>query len=201
MQKVRTLALALVAGGAILASAAAPSFAKKKPDERGRFSAAPANTGAPALQTTVDMLTAGSDKTGFQATTLVGHLAGALTSGELASLDKQFGVDDVISFVKTFNFVVNDSIAKVTATKISLPKASAPVPDGKALSGELYALGVTPDKAFDVEYMLDALVTHRVHVEVMNDIDRNPALGPKADANYHAVLAQAMSDLKNAYKL
>ncbi len=206
MKNFRTVAVALVAGAAIL-STATPSLAKKKapvaaaPADHARFSASPVNTAAPALQTTVDMITAGSDKTGFQTTTLVGHLAGALTSAELASLTKQFGADNVTSFVKTFNFVINDSVAKVTAAKVSLPKASSPLPDGKALSASLYTLGVTPDKSFDVEYMLDGLVTHGIHVAVMDDIDKDPAQGPKADANYHAVLTEAMKDLKAAYKL
>lgn len=206
MQNIRAIAVALVAGAAIL-STASPSFAHKKVQvaaasmDHGRFSAAPVNTAAPALQTTVDMITAGSDKAGFQSTTLVGHLAGALTSAELASLTKQFGADNVTSFVKTFNFVVNDAVAKVTAAKVPLPKATSPLPDGKALSASLYTLGVTPDKKFDVEYMLDALVTHPIHVAVMDDIDKDPAQGVKADANYHAVLTQAMTDLKAAYKL
>ncbi len=205
----RNLAVALVAGSAILASAT-PSIAKKTaavaaapaaPADHARFSTAVTNAGAPALQTTVDMITAGSDKTGFQSTTLVGHLAGALTQAELASLTKQFGADNVTSFVETSNFVVTDAVAKVTAAKVPLPKVTTPLPDGKALSAALYMLGVTPDKSFDVEYMLDALVTHGIHTAVMDDIDRDPAMGPKADANYHAVLTQTMKDLKAAYKL
>ncbi len=162
MKNFRNIAVAPVAGAAIL-STAAPSLAKKKADvaaapaDHARFSAAPVNTAAPALQTTVDMITAGNDKTGFQTTTLVGHLAGALTSAELASLTKQFGADNVTSFVKTFDLVISDAVTKVTAAKVPLPKASSPRPDGKALSAELYTLGVTPDKSFDVEYMLDGL--------------------------------------------
>ena len=205
----RNLAVALVAGSAILASAT-PSFAKKAhaiaaapaaSADHARFGTASVNTGAPALQTTVDMITAGSDKTGFQSTTLVGYLAGALTKAELGSLTKQFGADNVTSFVKTFNFVVIDAVAKVTAAKVPLPKVSIPPPDGEALSAELYMLGVTPDKSFDVEYMLDALVTHGIHAAVMDDIDKDPTLGPKADANYHAVLSQVMKDLKSDDKL
>jgi hypothetical protein len=206
---IRNLAVACVVGSSILA-AATPSLAEKTAAvaaapaasaEHARFGTAVANTGAPALQTTVDMIAAGSDKTGFQSTTLVSHLAGALTATELASLTKQFGADNVVSFVKTFNFVITDAVAKVTAAEVPLPKASTPEPDGKALSAELYILGVTPDKSFDVEYMLDALVTHGIHTAVMDDIDKDPAMGPKADANYHAVLTQAMKDLKGDYKL
>ncbi len=60
---------------------------------------------------------------------------------------------------------------------------------------------MTPAGNFDVEYMLDHLVSHPIHLQVMDDINNDPAQGPKADGNYHAVLTQAMLDLKAAYKL
>ena len=47
--------------------------------------------------------------------------------------------------------------------------------------------------------MLDNLVSHPIHVQIMNDIDAK--FGGTADGNYHAVLTQAMTDLKAAYKL
>jgi hypothetical protein len=106
----------------------------------------------------------------------------------------------VTSFLTVFNFVISDSLRLVTAANVPLP--STPVPDpanGKALSAALYTAGVTPSGRFDVEYMLDDLVTHPIHVQVMNDIDAK--YGQPADANYHAVLTQAILDLKTAYGL
>jgi hypothetical protein len=47
--------------------------------------------------------------------------------------------------------------------------------------------------------MLDHLVSHPIHVQVMDDIDQK--YGRSADANYHVVLTQAVLDLKAAYKL
>jgi hypothetical protein len=47
--------------------------------------------------------------------------------------------------------------------------------------------------------MLDDLVTHPIHVQVMQDIDAK--YGVQADGNYHAVLTQAIYDLKSAYQL
>jgi hypothetical protein len=120
----------------------------------------------------------------------------------MASLTKRFGVDDVASFVRTFDYAITDSLAQATAAGIELPPTPMPDPgDGKALSAALYAAGVAPHGGYDVEYMLDALMTHVIHVAVMNDIDANPELGPRADANYHAVLGQTMQDLKATYKL
>jgi hypothetical protein len=45
--------------------------------------------------------------------------------------------------------------------------------------------------------MLDGLVSHTIHLKVMDDIDAK--YGTTADANYHAVLATAMNDLKTLY--
>jgi hypothetical protein len=87
----------------------------------------------------------------------------------------------------------------VTEAKIALPKPSANPKDGKALAAALYKFGVNPAGRFDVEYMLDGLVSHDIHVKVMNDIDAK--YGSKADANYHAALTQAMTDLKMVYGL
>jgi hypothetical protein len=197
MNSIRTAAMAFVAGAALL-SCASPSFAKA---ETARFSSAPIYTGQPALPTTLSMIVAGGGPTDFSSVKLVGVLAGAKTSAEVASLQAKFGADNVTSFLKVFDFVVNDALAKVTAAKVPLPATPEPSPtDGKALAGALYTLGVNPDtKTFDVEYMLDGLVSHPIHVAVMDDIDAK--YGKAADGNYHAVLTQAMMDLKSVYGL
>jgi hypothetical protein len=197
MNSIRTAAMALVAGAALVASAT-PSFAKA---DHARFSKAPVYTGSPDLPLTLSMIDAGGGPSTFDSTKLVGVLAGAKTSAEVASLQTKFGADNVKSFLEVFNFVVTDSLAKVTAAKVPLPTTPMPSPtDGKALAAALYTQGVEPgSKAFDVEYMLDGLVTHPIHVAVMDDIDAK--YGKAADGNYHAVLTQAMSDLKAVYGL
>ncbi len=197
MNHVRSAAMAFIAVAALL-STMAPTLAK--PDH-ARFSAAPVNSSGPALATTLSMVEAGGGPAAFDAKTLVGVLAGDKTAAEVASLQKKFGADNVTSFLEVFNFVVNDSLAKVTAAKVVLPAQPVPAPsDGKALAAALYTLGIDPaTNTFDVEYMLDGLVTHPIHVAVMDDIDAK--YGEPADANYHAVLRQAMLDLKTAYGL
>ena len=47
--------------------------------------------------------------------------------------------------------------------------------------------------------MLDRLVSHPIHLQVMKDIDAKYGLG--VDAQYHAILTTAMKDLAGAYKL
>jgi hypothetical protein len=194
MLRFRIAALAALAG--VLVTATMPAGAA----DTARFSAAPVYTGTPNLPLTLSLIVAGGGPANFDSAKLVGTLAGPLAPAEVKSLTAQFGADNVSSFLTVFNFVIADSLRLVTAAKVPLP--STPVPDptnGKALSAALYTAGITPMGRFDVEYMLDNLVTHPIHVQVMNDIDAK--YGGPADGNYHAVLTQAMTDLKSAYKL
>ena len=50
---------------------------------------------------------------------------------------------------------------------------------------------------FNVEVMLDRAVSHPIHEQVMTDIDAK--YGIAKDADYHAVLNQAMHDLATVY--
>lgn len=194
--------------GAVLLGPAMPALAQSSMaspsgmmmHDHARFSNAPIYTGKPALATTLSMVIAGGGPKDFDTVKLVGVLAGSKTAAEVASLKQTFGDSNVKSFLTVFDFVVNDSLAKVTAAHVSLPSTPEPSPkDGKALAAALYKLGITPAGSYDVEYMLDALVTHPIHSAVMDDIDKK--YGIAADANYHTVLTQAMKDLKSVYGL
>lgn len=168
----------------------------------GRFSKMRINLGAPDLALAASLIAAGGGPTAFDAPKLVGTLTGTglASQTELAALTKKFGAQNVASFEKTFDFFITDALAQASAAGIALPATPAPDPtDGKSLSGALYAAGVPAHGRFDVEYMLDALVSHVIHVAVMNDIEVDPDLGPKADANYHTVLTGLMLDLKTTY--
>lgn len=180
----------------------APATAPASPDAsaKARFGDAPAYLGPPNLPVTLSMVIAGGGPAAFDSTKLVGVLAGDKTQAEVANLQQKFGADGVKSFLNVFTFVVSQSLRYVSAAKVQLPSQPNPDPkDGKALAAALYKLGVTPAGHFDVEYMLDGLVTHDIHVKVMDDIDAR--YGAVADANYHAELTQAMLDLKEAYGL
>jgi hypothetical protein len=201
---IRTSILA-VAALATFAGLSSPLVAGAQPAPmasaapKARFSDVGAYTGAPNLPLTVSMVVAGGGPQAFDSTKLVGVLAGDKTQAEVASLTQKFGADNVKSFLTVFNFVVSDALKYVTDAKIPLPAPSPDPTDGKALAAALYKQGVNPDGRFDVEYMLDGLVTHGIHVKVMDDIDAK--YGAAADANYHAVLTQAMMDLKTVYGL
>jgi hypothetical protein len=176
--------------------APAPSQAA---DDASRFSGPGVYAGAPDLPLTLSLIAAGGGPAHFTSTALVGTLAGPATNAEVAKLTKQFGAKKLKSFLTVFDFVVADSLKIVTAKKVPLPKQPRPNPkDGKALSAALYAAGIQ-DGNYNVEVMLDKLVSHPIHLTVMDDIDAK--YGRDADANYHIVLLQAMRDLKAAYKL
>jgi hypothetical protein len=156
-------------------------------------------TGAPALQVTLSMVEAGGGPSHFQTVTLLKTLAGSKFDAEVAKLTKQYGKDQVGQFLKTFDFVVSDSLRIVTEKKIALPSKPNPDPhSGEALAGALWAAGQTGE-GYNVEVMLDRAVSHPIHLQVMGDIDNKYGLA--ADAQYHAVLTTAMKDLAAAYHL
>jgi hypothetical protein len=153
----------------------------------------------PNLQNTLSLVMAGGGPSMFSTVTLFGVLAGDKAKAEEDALTQKYGAAKFGQFVTTFDFVINDSLAIVTKAGVKLPSTPEPDPkDGKALSLALYADGSdSKSKAFNVEYMLDHLVTHPVHVQVMKDIDAK--YGQQADADYHIILTQVMHDLASVY--
>jgi hypothetical protein len=162
-----------------------------------RFSKARINLGSPNLSLAVAFVAAGGGAA-FDGQKLIGTLTGngPQTQAELSGLTKRFGADNITSFTKTANFFVTDALAQLAAGGIALPSTPVPDPsDAKALVAALYAAGAPPRGGFDTEYMLDTLFSHVIHIAVMNEIDANAGLGPKADANFHVVLGQLVRDL------
>jgi len=155
----------------------------------------------PKLTNTLALVVAGGGPAKFSTVTLVKSLAGDKADVEVASLTKKYGAATVTQFIKTFDFVIADSLKIVTAKKVKLPAKPDPDPtDGKALSAALYMDGVDAKTGkFNVEYMLDHLVSHPIHVQVMKDIDAK--YGSAADATYHVALLQVIKDLKAVYGL
>lgn len=166
-------------------------------DQPSRFSGPGVYTGPPALPVTLSMIMAGGGPSNFQTVTLVQTLAGSKADAEVASLKAKFGADKVTHFVTIFPFVVSDALKIAKAKGVALPSAPNPDPkDGKALAKALWEAGQT-GHSFNVEVMLDRAVSHPIHDQVMTDIDAK--YGVAQDADYHAVLNQAMHDLAAVY--
>jgi hypothetical protein len=190
----------LVAAGAMLAMAVpalAAGWLPNVTDAPSRFSGPGVYTGPPALPVTLSMVIAGGGPSDFKTITLVKALAGDKTDAEVASLTKKFGSDKVTNFVEIFPFVVSDSLKIAKEKGVALPSQPNPDPkNGEALAGALWAAGQT-GMGFNVEVMLDRAVSHPIHEQVMTDIDAK--YGVAKDADYHAVLNQAMHDLATVY--
>lgn len=183
----------LVAGALLAAMTWAPNVV----DQPSRFSGPGVYTGPPALPVTLSMIVAGGGPSDFHTIALVKTLAGDKTDAEVASLTQKFGKDKVANFLAVFDFVVADSLRIVKAKNVALPSAPNPDPkNGEALAGALWGAGFT-GHSFNVEVMLDRAVSHPIHDQVMTDIDAK--FGIAADADYHAILNQAMHDLATVY--
>ncbi|MGZ3503575.1 MAG: hypothetical protein ACXWNK_02865 [Vulcanimicrobiaceae bacterium] len=184
-------------------SSLTPAFAiaamSQVKDAPSRFSGPGVYTGAPALAVTLSMVEAGGGPSHFDSTTLVKDLTGPKFDAEVGKLTQQYGKQKVGNFLKVYNFVVSDTLQIVTAKHVVLPSKPSPDPsDGRALSAALWGAGQT-GHGFSVEVMLDRAVSHPIHSQVMNDIDKK--FGIAADADFHAILNTAIHDLANAYKL
>jgi hypothetical protein len=201
--KVRFAAVAIVAALGLLASTAA--YADQPMDYgkdtmmngsmMGRFGG-PIYNGAPQLALTSSLVAAGGGATSYSTATALTNMVGAdLVKKEVAKLSTQYGSAQVTQWLKTFDFAVDDSLKLATAAGVKLP---APTLSGKALAAALVKAGVASDGTFQIEYLLDKLVTHKIHVQVMNDIDAQPGLGKAADLHYHLISNQAFYDLAQA---
>lgn len=154
--------------------------------------------GRPKLQTTLALVVAGGGPSDFKTIALLEVLAGSNANAEVAALTRRFGANDVKAFITTFDFVVADALRLVKKNALALPAIPDPDPkDGKALSKALYIAGVEKSGGtFSVEYMLDHLVSHALHVRIMQDVVAK--YGVRADATYHVALQQVVTDLASA---
>ena len=158
--------------------------------------------GAPNLPLTLSVVIAGGGPAHFQAATLVGVLAGPLTNAEVAKLTKQYGAANVQSFLATFPFAIDDALRLAKQLNVALPTQPNPDPrNGGKLSAALVQAGTMSNGRYDVGYMIDRMISHDLHALLMRDINDNPSFGPKANANFHIILTQAVLDLKAAYGL
>jgi hypothetical protein len=150
-------------------------------------------TGAPDLQATVSLVVAGGPIGHFSLVKALTALAGAATANaEVAKLTKEYGAAKVTSFVNVQNFAVDDAVKRATAAGVKFP---APTLKGAELAKRLTMLGLENGTYYE-GVMLDHILTHAIHEEVMVDIDNK--FGEAADANYHRIADQAHYDLAQA---
>ncbi len=154
----------------------------------------PSYTGKPALTVTASLVQAGGGPQHFSAAKALTAMAGpALVQAEVGKLTKQYGKEKVDTWLKVFDFAVDDALKIATKAGVRLPKGNL---SGKKLAATLVQAGVGPDHVFYVEFMLDKALSHGIHEQVMDDIDKQ--FSGEADADYHRITNQAMYDLAQA---
>jgi len=196
-----SFALAATTNSTATVAVAAPMDSGKDTSEmgtmHGRFGG-PVYDGAPALTVTAALVKAGGGASDFStAKALVSMLGTDTVNAEVGKLSKQYGTDEVNTWLKTFDFAVADSLKIATAAGVKLPDAPADV-TGSKLASTLVTAGTDSDSTFQIEFLLDKAVSHKIHVQVMNDIDANPNLGKLADLHYHQISNQAFYDVAQA---
>ena len=154
----------------------------------------PVYTGAPALNVTASLVEAGGGPGSFSiATALTSMVGEKAVGGEVAKLTKQYGKARVGEWITVFDYAVADALTIATKAGVTLPAGDL---KGTKLATTLVTAGLDKHGTFYTEYMLDKAVTHKIHMQVMDDIDLK--YGVKADSSYHAITNQAMVDLAHA---
>ena len=109
---------------------------------------------------------------------------------EVAKLNAQYGEEKVKMWIEVFDYVVKDALQMATQAGVKLPKGNL---SGKKLASTLVMAGLDKSRTFYTCTLLDKAVTHKIHEAVMGNIDKK--FGTDANANYHAITNQAMTDL------
>ncbi len=146
-------------------------------------------TGPPDLALTARTVAAGTEGGTFHAQTLFSHAFGERWSTEQAALTGAFGTQRVRDCFAVMDFTMFDALRLSKRDGVALPAASE---GAQPLSEALWEAGQTPQGRYDVGYMLEHMVTHRYHHEIMRDLDLR--FGHVTNASFHVVLTKLIAD-------
>lgn len=191
MQKAFTI---LATSLAILISGAA--FAQSDNAGATNWFGGPVYDGPPALEVTAALVRAGGGAEDFTfSQALISMLGEDTVLAEVAKLNKQYGEEDVIAFVTGMTFAVKDGLKRATDAGVELPAAPTDL-KGTKLAKTLVQAGTVDDGTWWSGYLFDKALSHKLHNQVMADIDAK--YGRAADENTHKILNQAMYDVAQA---
>ncbi len=145
--------------------------------------------GAPDLALTVRFITTGSESDGFHARTLFARAFGVKWPKEEARLRQRYSAQRVRDCEALLDYAIADAVRVVKRDGVALPPAQA---GAQPLPVALWTAGLTPSGRYDVGYMLERLITHPYHHEIMRDLDAR--FGPRINASFHIVLASIVED-------
>ncbi len=155
--------------------------------------------GAPILPLTAAVVTAGGGAKRFDSLRLFAVLTGPHEGAELAALTRRYGKARVRAFTVTFDHAIDDALTVATNAGVTLPPAPSYLRDGGTLSAHLIAAGTMANGRYDVGFMLEHLISRKIHVVIMQQLNTDPAVGSVRNADFHAILASLMGDLKTQY--
>jgi len=154
------------------------------------------HSGAPALEVTAALVKAGGGANNFNfATALVSMLGEKTVNAEVEKLNKQYGKENVETFITGMTFAVNSALKNATEAGVKLPAAPASL-KGVELAKTLVVAGTAPDGTWWSGYLFDKALSNPIHILVMQDIDAK--FGHTADMMTHKILNQAMYDIAQA---
>jgi len=190
---VKLSSLALCALLALAALGQPAAFARSHDPSASNQYGGPVYSGVPDLVTVGAFISAGGGPRTFSARTALNNVIGVqLVDPEIQTLQQQYGAAAVSSWLQTFDFVMRDAAVQTSAAGITLPLAS-PTHTGKALFTALLQDGTDSGSTFWTGTMLDKLVSHPIHVQMMRNVDLT--FGANAGAGYHRITNQFMYDV------
>lgn len=156
----------------------------------------PVYSGPPALGVTAALVKAGGGPEHFSTATALTNILGARTvNAEVAKLTKQYGKKKVQQWLAGQDYVVTDGLKRATEAGVKLPEPPANL-HGQKLAVTLIEAGTAKDGTFWSGLLYDKAVSHAIHSQVMEDIDKK--YGADYDMNIHRITNQAFTDVAQA---
>jgi hypothetical protein len=167
------------------------SFSTARAADNNRYGG-PVYSGTPVGDVTAELLAIGGTPGNFSTIRALNALVGQdAVTAEIAKLKGQYGHPQVDQFVKTFDFAISDAWTRAGDDNVAFP-APATLSDHD-LAVALVQAGTDNTSTFWTGLMLDKVISNKVHMEVMTDIDAK--YGEPADASYHRIANQLFYDL------
>ncbi|GGB54179.1 hypothetical protein GCM10011502_29160 [Oceanisphaera marina] len=184
--------------GSILAVAAEYSMEPQQQQSAMNMFGGAIYTGEPALAVTAALVKAGGGADNFSfANALVAMLGEETVNAEVAKLTKQYGEDEVNTFLSGMDMVIEFSLERASEAGISMPEPADLM--GVELAKALVKAGTAPDGTFWSGYLFDKAVSNKLHNQVMADIHAKASY--EEDKVTHKILNQAMYDIAQALEM
>lgn len=149
--------------GAAWAQNGSPPTSMTQPSANTNMFGGPIYSGDPALTVTAALVKAGGGAENFSfSKALVSMLGEKTVNAEVAKLQKQYGEQEVQTFITGMDYAVKDGLKRATEAGIKLPDAPADL-HGMELARTLVTAGTAPDGVWWSGYLFDKALSHKLH--------------------------------------